>query len=445
MTTVYDIFTPAVPAKETFVERSGVTERLVEALRTPGKQIILYGHSGTGKTTLIERKLFELYENHIVTSCTKGMTFEAVLLDAFDQLDPYYQSGSTGGAERSTAVDLGPQWAKISAARNALTASTSSRVLPPQLTVQNLARFAGAAKACWVLEDFHKLEPEEKIKLAQAMKMFMDTAKTYPDIKSVAVGAVGTAREVVQYDPEMRNRVAEIELPLMSPNEIAEIIRIGSTKLGVVFPDKQRQAIIRLSNGLPSVCHQLCLSACLAAGVEVAGANEIEITKEHLDKAVSEYVAGASDSIRDRFDRAARVKRTRKYDNYGLVLNALCGFDLEGATVGEIARTVGKMKPGYPQSNVARYLKILQSEDKGSVLRFDAASGKYSYSDPFVRSYALAYFDHKPAQSGSQARASAVEQSEFLRSVFAILEKWESGGAAAGHIRLTRGPKPVGE
>ena len=47
------IFTPSSPAIQNFVEReTSVNNQITDALRTTGKQIVVYGHSGSGKTTL---------------------------------------------------------------------------------------------------------------------------------------------------------------------------------------------------------------------------------------------------------------------------------------------------------------------------------------------------------------------------------------------------------
>ncbi len=54
---VTDVFTPATPARVTFVERDAINEKLVNALNTPGKQIVVYGHSGNGKSTFLVNKL----------------------------------------------------------------------------------------------------------------------------------------------------------------------------------------------------------------------------------------------------------------------------------------------------------------------------------------------------------------------------------------------------
>ena len=41
---IHDVFTPTKPARLTFVEREKINDRLVNALRTPCKQLIVYGH-----------------------------------------------------------------------------------------------------------------------------------------------------------------------------------------------------------------------------------------------------------------------------------------------------------------------------------------------------------------------------------------------------------------
>ena len=158
---VNDIFTPSSPAKVNFIERKKLNKRIVRALKTKGMQMIVYGQSGSGKTTLLENKLYQVYSSHIKTSCMKGATFQSVLLDAFDQLCPYFIAEKSSSNEVSLSASLKTSFQLIANELEAMSKSSTGekriRVLPPQLTAQNLARFMGEAGVCWVLDDFHKV------------------------------------------------------------------------------------------------------------------------------------------------------------------------------------------------------------------------------------------------------------------------------------------------
>jgi energy-coupling factor transporter ATP-binding protein EcfA2 len=120
-----DVFTPTKPARIAFVERDSVNDKLVNSLTTPGKQIVVYGHSGTGKTTLLVNKLTQLYERHITTRCMKGLKFEQLLLDAFDQLAPFYTQERQSTIKTTGGLDLGANYLMLQAK---IAAQTSMRI-----------------------------------------------------------------------------------------------------------------------------------------------------------------------------------------------------------------------------------------------------------------------------------------------------------------------------
>lgn len=422
---VRDVFTPTRPARIAFVEREEVNDKLVNALRTPGKQVVVYGHSGTGKTTLLVNKLHQLYEHHITTRCMKGLKFEQLLLDAFDQLEPFFISDVTSTRKTSTSVELGASYralsAKISHSTSNETGAKSQRVLPPQLTPQALGKFLGAVKACWVLEDFHKIDASEKAQLSQLMKVFMDMSDDFTDLKIVALGAVDTARQVVEYDDEMRNRVAEISVPLMSAEEITAIIRKGEAALNVSFSPNIVKVISRHSNGLASVCHHLCLNMCDAAGVTgtVAG-SPYQFTNANCQEAVRAYVNEASDSIKSAFDKALKPRRNG-VNNAELILKALSAAKEDGAARFDILKRIRQESPSYQDQRLKHNLNKLCEPSYGSILRYEANSARYAFSDPIYRAYALAMYH--PASPMPQRRApSEVDLEQFEKMLTGLLQ-----------------------
>ncbi len=393
MAQAIEVFTPTTPAHLTFVERASLNDQLVDALETPGKQVVVYGPSGSGKTTLLDNKLKQIYENHVVTRCTSASTFESIVLSGFDKLNPFY----LGEASRSRTTKIGASLlAEYSTIKSSITAEWTKeerlslrRALPLQLTPERLAEFLGVAHCSWVIEDFHKVPNKEKSKLAQVLKTFMDAAGDYPELRIVAIGAVDTARQVVEYDREMSNRVAEILVPLMERRELIEIMAKGESLLNLKLGTQVKEQIAVYSSGLASVCHQLCLNICQAAGVREPAPATVQVSTSNLQEAISRYLADSSDTLKAVWDSALKARRSRRYDNCRLILGALVRLPDEGGTHAKILAEIREREPEYPSANVTTYLRELCGHDRADILRFDPYSNRYSFSNPLYRAYGL--------------------------------------------------------
>lgn len=421
--TVTEVFTPTRPARVAFVEREEVNDRLVNALQTPGKQLVVYGHSGMGKTTLLVNKLHQLYGRHITTRCMRGMKFEQLMLDAFDQLEPFYSAESLKMERRGVGVDLKASYDLIKIGINSARSTESSerhlRMLPPQLTAQMLARLLGAQQACWVIEDFHKIESGEKVALAQMMKVFMDMSDEYENLKIIAIGAVDTARQVVDYDPEMRNRISEIHVPLMDEGERWQIIEKGEAALNIKFEKMVKRQVVRHSNGLPSVCHHLCLNMCNSAGVIETGVGPAKVVDQsHFEKALKTYIEEASDSIKSSFSKALKPKKNEKYKNAQLVIEALSSLGENGAARLDILRKIRESERSYQDANLKAVLPKLIKLENGALIRFDSSTGLYSFSDPIYRAYALATYKKSGGDSFIELGFDAEDINRILIRLF---------------------------
>ncbi len=390
------VFTPSTPARLTFVERSSVDSQIVNSLRTPGKQIVIYGHSGSGKTTLIVNKLHQIYEDHITVRCTASLTYEDLILQAFDELNPFYMDSTTNSTSTQKSMKLSSDYKLIKAELGRSSSQDKSeslkRIIPPMLTIQTLARFLGNAKCCLVLEDFHKVLETEKSKLSQSMKLFMDMAEEYPDIKIICIGAVGTGREVIQFDVELKNRVAEIFVPLMTDDEIRQIPTMGFSQLNIIMPNFLIERIVKLANGVPSVCHSICLHVCFNLNRYVYEEEEIRVTEEALKSAIEAYVNDSSDTIQSDFENALE-QRKGKFKNAQLIFRALSEFDIEGAEYNDILSKIHKYEPNYPSGNLSTYLKSLTTSKKGGIIL--KRSSKFCFKVPIYHTYAQCLFNKK--------------------------------------------------
>jgi AAA domain len=394
---VFDVFTPTSQAKLNFVERPSLNARVEDALRTPGKQVVVYGETGSGKSTLLQNKLHQYYSDHITSRCTAATTFESLLLDAFDQLNSFYTSSATAG--RSVKRGLNATFSAISAGieNQATSGSVANRLLTPQLTPQRLGEFLGAQSLCWVIEDIHKTAESEKLQLAQTFKLFSDLAAEYPNVKIVAIGATETAREVVQYDPEMANRVAELHVPLMQPDELSLILSQGQAFLNVDL-HALSEDFVRYSMGVASSCHQLALNACLEKGITVMGPARVTFTTDDLQPAVERYVEESSDTLKSHFDMALHRQRVRRYHNCHLILTALASAPVEGLIYSELLSAVRDAEPDYPAGNLTTYLRQLLDDERSNILRL-GGDQRYRFIDPLHHAYAQLTLLSRPASA----------------------------------------------
>ena len=392
---VKDVFTPAIQAIKTFVERDAYTTNLlVDSLNTLGQQIILYGHSGSGKSTLLINKLNQVSPQKLITTrCVSSMTYESVLMDAFDKLDKYFIEERISNKKHSfnTSISLFNN-IKVASGQIGYSIDNSStlsekRIIPPQLTPQNLARFFGELNIYWILEDFHKILGTEKVKLTQAMKVFVDMAPEYPDVKIIALGAVNSAREVVDYDQEMNNRVAEIYVGLMNDEEIKELIFKGEKLLNIYFNSEVVKRLVKFSNGIPSITHQLCLNICFQKGINCTQEKSVVITEKDFRESLVRYIDQKSDTLKRDFDRAVN-----NIDNILInpkdIINCALNYCKEEFTLSELGSKLGYTND-YEIEALRSLCNELTTPTRSEIFYFDSDSGKYFFSNYFLRSYSI--------------------------------------------------------
>lgn len=393
---VYDVFTPSSPACLTFVERTSINQKLDRALRTKGKQIVLYGHSGTGKTTIIKNKIPAFYPRKIVTRCEKGISVENLILDAFNQLDIYYKETIETSDNSKVGGSLSAKFLGIQAQLNSELAGGSKETLKKlvsiQLTSPTLAKFIGEAECCWIIEDFHKVIAGDKERLSQIMKVFMDLADEYPKLKIITIGAVNTAREVLVYDKEMKNRVAEINVPLMDAARLKQIIEKGEQLLNIRFEDTIKEKIVSFSSGLPAVTHNLCLLMCELKGINERKSNDklINFNQGDLKKAVQEFIKENEDTYKAIFEKATYCRYARQYEHPKELLYAVLDSEKEEVGINDVAAVIKRRHPQYKQNNLKQYLDELTETERDEVLRYHKASNSYYFSNPFFKSYVAA-------------------------------------------------------
>jgi energy-coupling factor transporter ATP-binding protein EcfA2 len=395
---VHDVFTPTRPASLNYVERRLLDSLITNALSTPGKQLIVYGESGSGKSTLLRNKLAELDYEYITTQCSAAMSYEQLLLDAFDQLNPYYIQDRETKRERSISPGVEADFKAIKLRLDTEVShevgEVRTRILPPQLTPQRLATFLGELGMSWIVEDFHKIREDQKTLYAQCLKIFSDLSAKYPKTRTITVGATETARQVVHYDPEMRRRVSELLVPLMNRDELGRILSNGQELLNVSLI-LMADEIIDYSAGMASICHQIALNVCVVRGIDSTQSKRVQVGAHVLEPAMRRYVSELSDTTKYAFHRAGAPDPRRKLGNSRPILAALASGPVSGMSLDEISAIITAKLPKYPKESLRGYLDELTQEYCGSIVRL-GIDGRYRFSEPIYHTYAKATMAEAP-------------------------------------------------
>lgn len=376
-----DVFTPNTTATVTYIERVKIEEDFLKNIDITGRQIIIYGHSGSGKTTLTRRMLKVSGVNFIITHCESATTFNDLLLSAFDKLDRFYISQKESNITYSVSSSMKAEYksvsAEISKQNSTSHSEVSVRVVPPQLTPQKLAQFLGEVNAVWIIEDFHKISTEEKTRLADILKIFIDTANDYPRVKIICIGAVGSARELVTFDSNLYPRISEVHVPLLSEKEIREIINRGCQCLHIEMSESLIDKIVFYSNQLASLTHQMCYEICFKNDVKKTKAfKKQHINDDQFKSAIQGYIDNNSDTLKGIYESITKNKLV------WYILKTIVSVEKESVTFEEIKSRINTRKHTFLDSDIVAELKKLSDETVG-ILRFDSNSDKYSVATPF--------------------------------------------------------------
>lgn len=374
-----EVFTPNTVAKVTYVKRQSVEESFERNLEQVGRAIIIYGHSGSGKTTLIRNKLKQLKYNYVQISCDHQTTFSDILTRTVDELGTFYISQRKTNRKYTISAKSKVEYKQLASELNSTIEQSSEitqvRMVNPQITPQRIAKLLGNVHAVLILEDFHKVADAEKERIADCLKIFIDCANDYPDLKVICIGAVDTPRELIDQSADLYPRVSEIEVPLLNNEELNEAIIKGCDVLNIEMSAELKEKIIYYSNNLGSLAHKMCFEICYSNKITSRSFRKRTIGDDNFKQAIDSFIRSNSDSLKKVYDLSIQDKIgwyiLKTISNYG---NPIRFEDL-------YSRIKNKDQI-YDQIEVKEKLTELVSEEI-NILRYDQNSGMYSISTPF--------------------------------------------------------------
>lgn len=294
---LFQAFTPASSSPMRAIERPRVHNAIRWAMQTPGHQLVIYGQSGSGKSTAVARALaLDDAAESVVIRCTTETTLSSLLEAALAHFG------------------MAPH-------------------LDAAIAVPRLAAELGMRGTRVIVEDAHRLAPAERLRLAGAMKIFSDLGDRYPALMIIAIAAMDTGSLLEGVETEFSSRISEVRMPLFSIGELVSVVETGGALLNVDVSRVAHEIALR-SGGLPGIAHALSLATLGVAGILETQATEKSVELSSLRTAIAYRLEQMPPHLVARLDQAFESGRYRPTAER--ILSVLGQFDPEGARIEDV-------------------------------------------------------------------------------------------------------------
>lgn len=392
------IFTPkTIATREMFERRNendldgnpGLQDNLQDALRELGGQVVLYGDTGVGKSSLLRYAAEDEQLDAITIECFSSKSFEDLIEDAIRKLVEVREISRTSGTSLDGELEGGFRVKFLLSLKGRLRGSMSSdrefEIIQRSPLDALLEAMKATKTSLIVLDNFQNItDASTRHLIAQTMEYLSDRAEETGDIKIVVIGIAEDAPALIGGSGSFRRRVTEIGVPRMPDDEIHAILRRGFNLLGLSVPDDVRSRLVFYSDGFPYFAHLLGLHVSRWARRNGVGEVSAIDAERALKRAISSVDQSYSDRVEKAFEAGGEVQPRKS------LLRILSSSDRREWKSGDVISAWEEMygrREAYQFLHVA--LAALLDEEHGSMLKRKGTRNKYIYqfSDPYLRPY----------------------------------------------------------
>ena len=351
----------------THVSRQEIDDCFNKAIRQK-RQIIVYGSSKQGKTTLLNAHIKQ--EDRIVVQCSPTTDLQDIYKTILKKLDVTIQSSSNESSDDiKTKFNFKikiPMFAKaeVKVEKSADKLETISEL---QIDLNNAQDIAEIMKKYFpdkivVLENFHCLEEKEQKLFAFDLRTFQDI-----DVRVIIWGIWRERNRLVQYNGELQDRVAELSVEPWTKEHLKEIIRLGEKSLNIDMSDIENE-LIKESFGNVGMLQELCKECCYDAQVIESGKIK-KLTNDNLQNAITKITSSYASRFHKSLETFADVKPRQSQDGsnglgmpYFFVQVILTNFDIQqienGLSIYDLRDEIKKIHPDHDNQQFDRALTV---------------------------------------------------------------------------------------
>lgn len=294
-----DVFGVRSKLIASYIEREAVDQAFKEAL-TDGNEVIVYGSSKQGKTSLILNNLEE--HQYVKVECSPQTLpidiYKSILrqigvkfVESETSEEKYEHGGKASGGFKIKIPFVGDTNANIEVSDKAATGATikQSYIEYNLELAQDVSEILKShrVKKYLILENFHYLSQEVQQTLAYDLRVFQDQGIIF-----VILGIWREANRLVQFNGDLLDRITEIPVEPWSVDDFKKVIKKGGDLLNLDFSEVEDELISGSFDSI-GVVQELLKYCCVAANVTQTLDVRRQITSADLkfaiDKKSKEY------------------------------------------------------------------------------------------------------------------------------------------------------------
>lgn len=396
---VSDIYTPSYPIelKDLFSGRNEQLVRAVSIVPQKGLHAIIFGDRGVGKTSFANmlKILMESSERQVQrVSCNSEDTFTTLWKNILSRFTVKYQEVK----ERVSFV----KDTEVTETEYPLSTFISTPEVSPEQILE-LLKFLNSPII--IIDEFDRLEDAffNKKVFTDVIKAISDTS---PNVTLVIVGVSEDIATLIQEHASIERNLSQIYMPVMSTQEIEELVLRGEEPLGIKFASSVVEKIIGLSSGYPHFAHSLCYHSVQNAILT----DTTTVDEPHLQVAIKQTIDAAHESLRNTYRIATIATKQNIYadvifaasvaptDEYGYFQ----ANDLEEILTKELGKEI-------KVANFVSHLGKFCTPERGEILKSTGIKNRqrYKFKNPLMRAfirlkkeYELQNNNSKPIQPG---------------------------------------------